>query len=73
MAESFQGWDNLAAFLSHLKFIKDHHQKIAKVAAVTESGFLSILPRVASHFVHAEIRHFLYEDGEAAMAWLKKS
>ncbi len=72
-AESFPGWDSLAAFLSHLKFIKDHHQKIAKVAAVTDSGFLSIMPRVASHFIQAEIRHFPYQERDAAMAWLRSS
>ena len=70
-AESFPGWDNLAAFLSHIKFVKNHHQKIGKVAAVTDSGFLSILPRVASLFVRAEIRHFAWHDKEEAIAWLK--
>ena len=70
-AESFPGWDNLAAFLSHIKFVKNHHQKIGKVAAVTDSGFLSILPRVAIHFVRAEIRHFAWHDKEEAIAWLK--
>ena len=69
--EFFPGWDNLAAFLSHMKFVKNHHQKIGKVAAVSDSGFLSILPRVASHFVRAEIRHFAWHDKEEAIAWLK--
>ena len=26
-AESFPGWSDFAAFLSHMKFIKNHHQK----------------------------------------------
>ena len=68
---SFPGWDNFAAFLSHMKFIKNHHQKIDKVAAVTDSSFLSILPRVSSYFVQAEIRHFAWHDKEAAIDWLK--
>ncbi|MDD1610274.1 MAG: STAS/SEC14 domain-containing protein [Methylococcaceae bacterium] len=38
-AKSFPGWDNFAAFLSHIKFVKNHHQKIKKIAAVTGSGF----------------------------------
>ncbi len=69
--ESFPGWDNFAAFLSHIKFVKGHHQKVEKVAAVTDSGFLSILPRVASHFVQAEVRHFPYKEKEVALDWLK--
>jgi hypothetical protein len=70
-AESFPGWDNFAAFLSHIKFVKNHHQKIKRIAAVTGSGFLSIMPQVANHFVHAEIKHFDYNDKEAALTWLK--
>ena len=71
--ESFPGWDNFAAFLSHVKFIKNHHQKIEKVAAVTDSGFLAITPRVASHFVQAEIRHFAWSEKDAALDWLKSN
>ena len=70
-AESFPGWDNFAAFLSHIKFVKNHHQKIKKIAAVTGGGFLSIMPQVANYFVHAEIRHFDYDDKDAALTWLK--
>ena len=50
---------------------KNHHQNIRKVAAVTDSGFLSILPHVADHFVHADVRHFDYRDRESALDWLK--
>jgi tRNA U38,U39,U40 pseudouridine synthase TruA len=70
-AKSFPGWDSFAAFLSHMKFVKDHHQKIKKIAAVTGSGFLSIMPQVANHFVQAEVRHFDYGDKDAALKWLK--
>jgi hypothetical protein len=30
--------------------VKDHHQKIRNVAAMTESSFLSIMPHIANHF-----------------------
>jgi len=68
--ETFPGWSGFAAFLSHLKFIKNHHQKIQKVAAVTDSGFLSILPTVAGHFVAAEIRHFPFDEKASALDWI---
>ena len=70
-AKSFPGWDNFAAFLSHIKFVKNHHQKIRKIAAVTGSGFLSIMPQVAKHFIQAEVRHFDYDDKDSALDWLK--
>lgn len=69
--KSFPGWDNFAAFLSHMKFVKNHHQKVKKIAAVTGSGFLSIMPQVANHFLQAEVRHFDYDDKDAALDWLK--
>ena len=70
-AKSFPGWDNFAAFLSHMKFVKNHHEKIKKIAAVTDSSFLSIMPQVANHFVKAEIKHFDYDDKDAAVNWLR--
>ena len=69
--KSFPGWENFAAFLSHMKFVKDHHQKIRKIAAVTGGGFIAIMPQVASHFVQAEVRHFDYAEKDAALNWLK--
>ena len=69
--KSFPGWDNFAAFLSHMKFVKNHHQKIKKIAAVTCRGFLSIMPQVANHFIQAEVRHFDYDDKDTALNWLK--
>lgn len=68
--ESFPGWSNFAGFISHMKFVNNHHQSIVKVAAVTDSGFLSILPRIADHFVKAEIKHFYFSDKDEAMSWL---
>jgi 6-phosphogluconolactonase len=69
-AKDFPGWKDFGGLVSHLKFVKNHHRHIEKVAAVTDSGFLSILPLVASHFVGAEVRHFDYRDKKKALVWL---
>ena len=66
----FSGWKDFAALVSHLRFVKNHHQKIKKVAAVTGSGFLSAMPHVANHFVDAEVKHFAYRDKDRALDWL---
>lgn len=71
-AEAFPGWEDLGALLSHLKFVKDHHKQITKVAAVTDSKVLSIIPRIVAHFVSAEVKHFDYRSKEAALEWLRK-
>jgi hypothetical protein len=68
---SFPGWRNFGAFVSHLRFVADHHRQIERIAAVTNSGFLKIVPRIANHFVRAEIKHFDFEDKDQALAWLE--
>ena len=72
-AKLFPGWKDFAALVSHLRFVKNHHQKIRKVAAVTDSGFLSIMPHIANHFVDAEVQHFDYGDKDRALDWLSES
>lgn len=70
-AESFPGWEDFSGLLSHLRFFLNYHEKIKRVAAVTDIGFLAILPKVADHFAAAEVRHFDYRDREAALSWLR--
>jgi SpoIIAA-like len=70
-SKSFPGWDSFGAFVSHLKFIADHHRHIERIAAVTENGFLKIVPRIADHFVQAAIRHFDFDEKDKALAWLE--
>lgn len=71
-AQSFPGWDSFAALVSHLRFVRDHHQRISKIAAVSDSTILSIAPQLAKHFVKAEVRHFNTNDRDAALAWLRE-
>ena len=70
-AASFPGWKDLEALLAHVRFVKDHHKKIQRVAVVSDSGFLSVAPKLASHFVLAELKHFSASHREEAIAWLR--
>jgi hypothetical protein len=69
--ESFPGWEDFASLLSHIRFVRNYEKRIERVAAVTDNGFLAILPKVADHFVTAEVRHFDYQDREKAISWLQ--
>ena len=71
-AQSFPGWDSFAALISHLKFVRDHHRLIGKVAAVSDSSVLSMAPQLAKHFVKADIRHFNADERAAALTWLRQ-
>jgi hypothetical protein len=70
-AEAFPGWADFAALVAHLRFVRDHHRKVEKVAVVSDSSFLAVAPRVASHFVRADVRHFSRSQREEADAWLR--
>ena len=71
-AEKFPGWENLEGAVSHFKFVRDHHRKIAKVAFVSDSELLAILPRLAAHFVSADIKHFKRGEEAEALTWLSQ-
>lgn len=70
-AKSFPGWDSFAALIQHMKFVRDHHRNIDHVAAVTDSTFLKIVPRIADHFAHPEIRVFASGEKKKALDWLQ--
>jgi len=70
-AESFPGWDSFGAMIAHLRFVKNHHQKITRVAAVSDGHFLSIMPNVVDHFTGAQVRHFDFKDREKALEWIR--
>jgi len=70
-APSFPGWENFAALLSHLRFVRDHHRRIRRIAVVSDSTFLAVAPKIASHFVSAEVRAFDAADRAGALAWIE--
>lgn len=69
-APQFPGWENFAGLLSHLRFVRDHHRRIRRIAVVSDSTLLAVGPRFANHFVNAEVRSFGTADRAAAMAWI---
>ena len=68
--KSFPGWDSFATLVRHLKFIKNHHQKVSRVAFVTDSPIGNFAEHVASHFINATIKHFPFDRLEDARKWI---
>jgi hypothetical protein len=62
----FLGWESLGSLLGHVRFVRDHHRKIRRVALCAGGALAALAPMLAEHFVQAEIRHFDYEDPEGA-------
>jgi hypothetical protein len=72
-APSFPGWDSFAALVSHLRFVRDLHQKIQRIAVVSDNKLLSVAPKIASQFVQAQLRTFDVAERAAALTWLETS
>lgn len=69
-APTFPGWQGLEGAIAHFKFVRDHHRKISKVAFVSDSGLLALLPRLADHFVGAQVKHFKRDEEAKALVWI---
>lgn len=70
LAKSFPGWTDFSALLAHMKFLTGHLNRIEKVAVVADGVLSNIVPRIASHFVHAQVRHFDFDREASAWKWL---
>lgn len=70
-APEFPGWKDFAGFRSHLRFVKDHHREIPRVAVVSDDEFLSALPKLARHFVKADFRRYDAGETTEAIRWLE--
>jgi hypothetical protein len=69
--KSFPGWEDFAGLISHLQFVREHHKKIEKVAAVSDGRIVSIMPKIVDHFVNAKVKYFPYESLNEANSWVK--
>lgn len=69
-AKSFPGWKDFAAMFAHFRFLKEHIQKIEKIAVVADGALANIMPNIANYFVHAQVQHFDFMREDAAWNWL---
>lgn len=70
VAERFPGWESFAALATHIRFVRSHERHIRRLAVVTDSPLLELLPALARHFVQAEVRRFPFDQRSAAFDWL---
>ncbi|WP_460105315.1 SpoIIAA family protein [Streptomyces sp. YKOK-J1] len=68
-ARAFPGWENVKSLLRHVRFVRDHHRRVRRIALAADSRFAELAPHLANHFVRAEVRRFEYDELEEAVAW----
>jgi SpoIIAA-like len=71
-AKEFPGWEDFGGFTAHMKFVRDHHQKVERIAVVTDSPMGGLAESLGNHFTSADVRHFRYSEEETAMEWLER-
>jgi stage II sporulation SpoAA-like protein len=69
-ASAFSGWENIATFEAHAKFIKSHHQKVERIAVIVAHDWQHWLIGAVRMFLHPEIRAFDISHGSEALQWI---
>ncbi len=62
-------WDALDTLLSHLGFVRVHHEHLTRIALVAPGDWQPLADRLGKHFAHAEVRTFAAEADQGARAW----
>jgi hypothetical protein len=65
----FPGWENLGSFLRHMRFIRDHHRTVGRIAVAADGRLADFGPALADTFVEAELKRFTYDQLDDAIAW----
>ncbi|MER5388469.1 STAS/SEC14 domain-containing protein [Saccharopolyspora sp. NPDC002686] len=65
----FPGWENITGLIRHIRFVRDHHRSVKRVALVADSKLAGLAPHLVNHFVQAEVTSFGYDALDAAIAW----
>lgn len=68
----FPGWANIKSFVEHVKFVKNHHARIQKIAIVTNSKMADIAKTLLGPFISTEIKHFPYGEVDLAKQWIEQ-
>ena len=69
LTKSVPYWQDFNALKNHLKFVRDHHNLVSKVAIVSDSKLLWLAKSVVDHFVTAKVRRFNEDAMDDAIAW----
>lgn len=69
-APRFPAWADFHTLLQHLRFIRQRHRAVARVALVSDARALDVASFVARRLLATRIRVFGNKDLEAARAWV---
>jgi hypothetical protein len=67
---NFHGWSNAAALLRHIRFVKDHHQKVERIAVVGARNWQHWVIGVVRVIAHPEVRAYDKSQQSEALRWI---
>lgn len=70
-SRKFPGWQSVGALFAHLKFVNAVHDKISKIALVTDSPIGTFADHVLDPLMLAKVRKFAYDERDEATSWLQ--
>jgi len=69
--EEFPGWSDLEALFAHLDFVKTNHNKVERVAVVSDDSLMQTGAPAVNLIIDAEMKTFELSDESVAEEWLK--
>ncbi len=68
-ARKFPGWEDIGSLARHVRFVRDHHRQVHRIALATDAKLATVAPRLADRLLETEVERFDYDDLDAAIAW----
>jgi hypothetical protein len=69
-ASQFSGWENIAAFEKHAGFIKDHQQKVERIAVIAGHDWQHWVIGALRIFLHPDVRAYDKSHESEALQWI---
>ena len=69
-ASGFNGWENIEAFENHAGFVKNHQQKVDRIAVIVAHDWQRWLVGAVRVFLHPEVRAYDKGHESEALQWI---
>jgi SpoIIAA-like len=69
-ASRFNGWENIAAFENHAGFVKNHQQRVERIAVIVGHDWQQWLIGAVRIFLHPEVRAYDRSHQGEALQWI---
>ena len=69
-ASGFNGWENIRAFENHAGFVKNHQQKVERIAVIVAHDWQHWLIGAVRMFLHPEVRTYDKSHEDDALQWI---